>query len=105
MNRLVLSLFAALTLFACPKSTPGPQLGGSDDQKMDSIAAQLEELSTRTNTECSDTCSIKTRVCNLSDTACEVAGRNTDRAEYQKRCVSAQEACAKFNESCSACKG
>lgn len=104
MNRLLLALTLSLALFACPKATPGPNLGGSDDEKMDTIAAQLEELRTRTNTECSETCSIKTKVCNLSETACEIAGRNADRNEYQKRCVAAQEECAKFNESCSTCK-
>lgn len=104
MTRLFLVLSLSLTLFACPKATTGPVLGGSDDEKMDSLAAQLEELRTRTNTECSETCSLKVKVCNLSETACEIAGRNADRAEYQKRCVTAQEECAKFNEACSACK-
>lgn len=105
MNRFLLATVASsLLFFACPKSATGPNLGGTDDQKMDMIAAQLEELRTRTGTECSETCSLKTKVCNLSETACEIAGRNTDRSEYQQRCVTAQEECAKFNEACSACK-
>jgi outer membrane murein-binding lipoprotein Lpp len=105
MNRFLVATFASSLLFlACPKAAPGPNLGGSDDQKMDTIAAQLEELNTKTNTECSETCSNKTKVCNLSETACEIAGRNTDRSEYQKRCVTSQEECAKFNEACSTCK-
>jgi hypothetical protein len=105
MTRLLFAIPLCLALFACPKSTGGSTLGGSDDEKMDSLAAQLEELRTRTNTECSETCSLKVKVCNLSETACEIAGRNADRAEYQKRCVAAQEDCAKFNEACSSCKG
>jgi hypothetical protein len=105
MNRLVLaSLAASLLLLACPKTTGGPNLGGSDDEKMDSISAQLEEYRTKSNTECGETCDLKTKVCKLSDSACEIAGRNADRAEYQKRCVTAQEECARFNESCSTCK-
>jgi hypothetical protein len=104
MLRLLAALTLSLTLFACPKANPGPALGGSDDEKMDSLAAQLEELNTRTATDCSDTCSLKTKVCNLSETACEIAGKHADRAEYQKRCVTAQEECAKFNEACSTCK-
>jgi hypothetical protein len=105
MNRLLLATLASSFLFlACPKDAPAVNLGGSDDQKMDMIAAQLEELRTKTDTECSETCSNKNKVCNLSETACEIAGRATDRSEYQQRCVTAQEECAKFNEACSACK-
>lgn len=105
MNRLVLaSLAASMILLACPKSTGGPNLGGSDDEKMDMLASQLEEYRTKSTTECSETCELKTKVCKLSDTTCEIAGRSADRAEYQKRCVSSQEECARFNEACSSCK-
>ena len=105
MNRLVLaSLAASMILLACPKSTGGPNLGGSDDEKMDMLASQLEEYHTRSNTDCSETCQLKTKVCKLSDTTCEIAGRSADRAEYQKRCVGSQEECARFNEACSSCK-
>lgn len=104
MNRLALVLASSFMLFACPKSASGPQLAGSDGEKMDTIASQLEEYRTRTGGECSETCSIKNKVCGLSETACEIAGRNADRNEYQQRCVSAQEDCARFNESCSTCR-
>ena len=105
MNRLVLSALAAsLFLLACPKNTGGPQLGGSDDEKMDQLSAQLEEYRTKTSSECSDQCDLKSKVCKLSDTTCEIAGRNADRAEYQKKCVTAQEECARLNEACSGCK-
>ena len=105
MNRLFLaSLTASVFLLACPKNTGGPNLGGSDDEKMDMLSAQLEEYRTKTSTECSETCDLKSKVCKLSDTVCEIAGRNTDRPEYQKRCVTAQEECAKFNEGCSTCQ-
>lgn len=105
MNRLALAALAAsIFLLACPKSTGGPNLGGSDDEKMDMLAAQLEEYRTKTNTECGETCGLKSKVCKLSETACEIAGRNADRGDYQKRCVTAQEECARFNEACSTCK-
>jgi len=104
MNRLIFAAVASLCLLACPKANTGPNLGGSDDEKMDSIASKLEEYRTAINNDCGETCAIKTRVCSLSDTACEIAGRSSDRAEYQKRCVAAQEECARFNESCSTCK-
>lgn len=101
---LTVTALSAL-LLACPKSTVGTStLGGSDDEKMDAIAAQLEELRTRTETSCSETCSLKSRVCSLSETACDVAGRHADRTDFQQRCVTAQEECAKFNEACSSCK-
>lgn len=105
MNRIALSVFAALFLLACPKATPTSTLQGNDDQKLDQLAAQLEELNSRELTECSDKCSVKTKVCNISETSCEISGRSPDNAEFQKHCVKAQEACAKFNETCSACKG
>lgn len=105
MNRLALATLAASLLFlACPKNTGGPNLGGTDDQQMDQLSAQLEEYGTKTNTECSETCDLKSKVCRLSGTVCEIAARNAERAEYQKHCVTSQEECARFNESCSACK-
>ena len=105
MNRLFLAALAAsMLLLACPKTTGGPNLGGSDDEKMDMLSAQLEEYRTKTEPGCNETCELKSKVCKLSDTACEIAGRNADRAEYQKRCVTAQEECARFNEACSTCK-
>lgn len=105
MIRTLLSLSLASLLLACPKSAPTSTLQGSDDEKMDMLAAQLEELRTRgTDLSCDETCSLKTKVCGLSATACDVAGRHADRADYQQRCVTAQEECAKFNEGCSACK-
>ncbi len=104
MNRLLLaSLAASLFLMACPKAASGPKLGGSEDEQMDAIAAQLEEYRTKTQSDCRESCDIKQKICRLSDTACEIAGRNADRAEYQKRCVNTQEECARFNEACSAC--
>jgi len=105
MKRLVLATLAAsMLMLACPKSTGGPNLGGSDDEKMDQLTSQLEEYGTRSNSDCNETCDLKLKICKISEIACEIAGRNADRAEYQKRCVTAQEECARFNESCSTCK-
>ncbi len=104
MTRLLLPLALSSLLLACPKAAPVSTLQGSDDEKMDTIAAQLEELATKTDLACGETCSIKTKVCGLSATACDVAGRHADRNDYQQRCITAQEECARFNEACSACK-
>lgn len=103
MNRFLLALAATLALSACPKSAPSAQLSGSDGEKMDMIASQLEEYRTRTGGDCSETCSLKKKVCELSDTGCEIAGKNADRNDWQQRCVSAQEECARYSESCSTC--
>ncbi len=104
MNRFLLSLTAALVLFACPKPAPTTNLGGSDDEKMDTIASKLEEYRTRTDLSCDETCSVKSKVCDLSSTACGISGKHSDRNDYTQRCVASQEECAKFNESCSSCK-
>ena len=104
MNRIALALASALVLCACPKSAPTAQLSGSDGEKMEMIASKLEEYRTRTGGDCSETCSIKKKVCDLSDTACEIAGKNADRNDYQQRCIAAQEDCARYSESCSTCQ-
>ena len=93
-----------MLLLACPKSAPGPNLGGSDHERMDSLASQFEEYGSKSVTDCSETCNLKPKICQLSEQVCEIPARNTDRPEYQKRCIGAQEECARFNEACSACK-
>jgi hypothetical protein len=101
--RLTLASLAALVLLAgCPKQAV-TTVAGSDDEVMDQIAAQLEELRTRTDATCKDFCSLKDKACGLSKQACDVAGKAPDRADFQKKCVTSQEDCAKFNESCSSC--
>jgi hypothetical protein len=104
MRVSLLVAVVALSLIGCPKANSGPNLGGSDDQTMDSIASKLEEYRTQNTTGCGDLCSLKTKVCGLSQTACDIAASAAERAEYQKRCVTAQEDCARFNEACSSCK-
>jgi hypothetical protein len=107
MTRLV-PLFAAAALFlACPKST-GSNVSGNTDEQMDQYASQLEELRTRASgadMKCSDWCSLKTKVCSLRDSTCDLAGSNAARDDFQKRCTTAQEDCARFNDSCTSCKG
>lgn len=98
---LILVAVAAL-LCGCPKNVP-TTLAGSDDEQMDTLAAQLEEIRTRTNLQCADSCSLKDKVCDLSKRVCELAGKAPDRADFQKKCVASQEDCAHFNESCASC--
>ena len=103
MPRLALAACAALLLLAgCPRQAVTP-VAGTDDEVMDQVAAQLEELRTRTDATCKDFCSLKDKACGLSTQACAIAGKAPERADFQKKCVTSQEDCAKFNESCSAC--
>ena len=103
MKRLMLVCALALPALACPKSTP-ENLAGSDDEQMDTNSAKLEEMRAREGLKCDEWCSLKDKVCGISKSSCEIAGRHTDREEMQKRCVSSQEDCAKFNEACGSCK-
>ncbi len=103
MKQLLLAVAVSCSFFACPKEAPASDLGGSDGEKMDTIASKLEEYRTRTELECSETCSIKGKVCGLSGTACDIAGKHADRGDFQERCVASQEDCARFSESCSTC--
>lgn len=100
----LLSLTTAVLLAACPKAPPPPSLTGTDDEKMDTIAAQLEEFRTRTDVKCPDWCSAKPRVCDLSKLACEIAGKATDRNDFQKKCLATSEECARFSDGCATCK-
>jgi outer membrane murein-binding lipoprotein Lpp len=98
----LVTLALSALLVGCPKHVP-VTVAGTDDEKMDQYSAQLEELKSRTDVQCSDYCSLKSKACSLSTNVCEISGRLADRADFQKKCVTAQEECARFNESCSTC--
>jgi hypothetical protein len=102
--KIRLTLVCAFSLFAlaCPKAVTTTVMG-SDDEMMDQYSAQLEELRTRTDLKCEETCSLKKKVCSISDNVCEIAGKSESRNDFQKRCVTSQEDCARFNENCSTC--
>ncbi len=102
MKRLALIAALALLSLACPKSNPS-NLAGNDDELMDTNASQLEELRSRQDLSCTNWCSLKDKACGLSKSSCDVAGRHTDRDDFQKRCVASQEDCAKFIEGCAGC--
>lgn len=107
MMRLAPLFAAAALLLGCPRST-GSNVSGNTDEQMDQYASQLEELRTRAaggDMKCTDWCSMKDKVCSLRDRTCDLAGGNTTREDFQKRCTTAQEDCARFNDSCTGCKG
>lgn len=102
MTKFILSLLVGALLIGCPKQTT-TTVAGSDDEMMDQLSAQLEELRTRTDLSCKDSCGLKDKVCGLSKQTCDIGSRAPDRADFQKKCVTSQEDCAKFNEACSSC--
>lgn len=102
MRSILLAALMSVALFACPKST-GTTVMGSDDEQMDRYAAQLEEIRTRGEVTCTDACSLKGKVCDISKAACAIASKVADRDDFQKKCVTSQEDCASFSEKCAAC--
>ena len=107
MTRLFPLLAAVALCSACPKSS-GTSVSGSADDQMDLYSSQLEELRTRAaggDLKCTEWCSSKDKVCSLRDKTCDLAGSNAGREDFAKRCTTAQEDCARFNDSCTSCKG
>lgn len=89
-------------LLGCPKNAV-TNVAGSDDEKMDQLSAQLEELHTKTELQCTEYCHLKSRACGISTQACELSSHAAERTDFQKKCVLAQEECARFNEACDRC--
>lgn len=104
MKKLIpLSLLVAAALLGCPKNVD-TTVAGTDEEQLDRYSARLEELRTRFQSEnvgCDETCNMAREVCDLSRRICDIATRNPERAN--DRCVSSQEDCAHFNDSCSSC--
>jgi hypothetical protein len=98
-NRFFLALAVTLGLLACPKEAP-TNVAGTDDEKMDKIAPQLEELRSKTDVKGDEWCKLKDKACGLSKDACDIAGKHADREDFQKQCAASQEDCAKFTEGC-----
>ncbi len=110
MNRLSPALLLALCVLSsgCPKKVDTQNVAGTDDEQLDQYSAQLEELHARASAgepKCEDWCSMSKRTCDISRNVCEIAKRHVDRPDVQSKCVSSQEDCAKFNDSCSSCQG
>ncbi len=102
----LLPVFAlALLCLACPHRAPAT-VTGSDDEQLDQIGAKLDELKSRVQAgepPCADWCSMAKTVCELSRQSCDIASRNPERQDMQKRCVTSQEDCATFNDRCASC--
>ena len=99
---LLLAAALALALAGCPKRVV-TTVGGGDDQRMDALSSKLEELRSRTDLPCQESCGLKPRACGLSSEACGISARFPARADFERTCVQAQEECARFNEACERC--
>lgn len=105
MTRLAL-LCAALLFCACPKNV-APHVSGTADERMDLFQSQLEEARSKASggeLQCADQCALKDTVCGLKDRVCDLAGSEAARDDFQKRCIAAQEDCARFNDACAGCR-
>jgi hypothetical protein len=105
MNRLPFACVIVLCLAGCPKNVP-ENVAGTDDEQMDRYSAQLEEQRTRSaqDMKCDDWCNEKPNVCRISKAVCDISARKGDRADFQSKCVAAQEDCAKYSDNCSGCR-
>lgn len=103
MKTAFLLLAVAALFIGCPKATP-QNVAGSDDDQMDLLGSQLEELRTRQNVTCPEWCVLKDKVCGLSKQACDIANRKSDRSDFQQRCATSMEDCARFNDGCGTCR-
>lgn len=102
MHKPLAAALLCLALFACPKAVPTTVMG-SDDESMDRYAAQLEEFRTREEPSCGEVCGIKSKVCDISQAVCGIASKSTERDDFQRKCITAQEDCATFSEKCAGC--
>ncbi|MBL8957977.1 MAG: hypothetical protein JNK82_44800 [Myxococcaceae bacterium] len=73
---------------------------------MDQYSAKLEELRARASQDmkCDDWCSMKSDACGTSGKVCDIASKKAERNDFQTKCVTSQEDCARFTDSCSSCK-
>ena len=103
----LLALLMAVPLFGCPRNVP-ETVAGSDDDMLDHYGAKHEELRARSRApelDCEDRCKIALEGCELGRRICEVASRNENRVDMQRRCTEAQEECSSFNDGCARCRG
>lgn len=95
-----------LVLVGCPKQVE-TRVAGTDDARIDSAAARLEELRVRGQQEdqsCDDRCEVATESCTVAEELCGWVERNPDRTDLPPRCVQAREQCAQSRNACSSCR-
>jgi hypothetical protein len=95
-----------LVLVGCHKQVE-TRVAGSDDDRISTYEAQLEELRSR-GTEgdltCDDRCMLATRACQVAENLCGLVAEHPDRSDLPQRCVQARESCAEGTDSCTRCR-
>jgi hypothetical protein len=95
-----------LVLAGCPKRSE-TRVAGTDDSRIDSAAARLEELNVRGQQEdlsCDERCEVGTQTCAVGEELCGWVEQNPDRTDLPPRCVQAREQCAQARQGCSRCR-
>ena len=96
----------ALVLAGCPKQVDS-RVAGTDDTRIDSATARLEEYRVRAQRDdlsCDEQCELGTRTCEVADELCAWVERNPDREDLPPRCVEAREQCAQTRNGCTRCR-
>lgn len=95
-----------LALMGCPKQVD-PRVAGSDDDRLTTYEARLEELRSRGtngNLSCSDRCTLSSQTCGVATDLCDVVARHPDRTDLPERCARASESCAETTDGCTRCQ-
>jgi hypothetical protein len=96
----------ALVLVGCPKRVD-TRVAGTDDSRIDSAAARLEELRVRDGREdlsCEERCEGATQTCEVAEELCGWVEQHPDREDLPPRCVQAREQCAQARQGCTRCR-
>jgi hypothetical protein len=96
----------AVVFLGCPKQLE-TRVAGTDDSRIDSAAARLEELRVRGRQEglsCEGRCAVATESCTVAEELCGWVERNPDRTDLPPRCIQAREQCAQGRSDCSRCR-
>jgi hypothetical protein len=86
-----------LILAGCPKQVDS-RVAGSDDTRIDSALARLEEL------PCGERCDGATQTCAVAEELCGWVERNPDRTDLPPSCVQGREQCAQARNDCARCR-
>lgn len=96
-----------LVVMGCPKQVDS-RVAGSDDERLTTYEARLEELRSRGtngNLSCSDRCTLSRQTCGVAKNLCDVVSQHPDRADLPERCARASESCAETTSTCTSCQG
>ena len=104
--RACLFALMVLVLAGCPKQVDS-RVAGSDDARIDSASARLEELQGRGQQEdlpCGERCDVASQTCAVAEELCGWVERHPDRTDLPPRCVQAREQCAQARNDCARCR-